>query len=358
MPPKGKAGAKAAAKAKTKAKAIKDKEEVVEEISSAKRAKKAGEETALAAKERRGTTSAMLGFLKWNSNPLSDNRSFAQECSKTLETYKTLPNEKKREFVAAYDKAKDEGKHKDLDFAKSFLEVAQSSTSTSVAFKDDVLFIHESLALNGFDANHMDEEKKQRIAIALIKDSEAEHQYETDRNDHSSGEPELIKYRCIFKGAKETKQEDLQKSSLVLNRDLNQKMIQGMASDAEGAIKLEHPEFQAMLKNCKDLSACKGGLQKLLNSALDLEQTASAMVKASKMQQDVLDVFAGGCNALTRFVSDIRETVSVAQLLDESTTPEGLLAMTDNLKKLFAMAKEHDTGIKTILKGMKAKCQA
>ena len=97
----------------------------------------------MAAKERRGTTSAMLGFLKWNSNPLSDNRSFAQECSKTLETYKTLPNEKKREFVAAYDKAKDEGKHKDLDFAKSFLEVAQSSTSTSVAFKDDLFFVHE-----------------------------------------------------------------------------------------------------------------------------------------------------------------------------------------------------------------------
>ena len=159
MPPKGKSAAKAGARAKAKAKAIKDREEAEE--SNAKRAKTADEETALAAKERRGITSAMLGFLKWNSNPLSDNRVFAQECSKTLEAYKALSNEKKREFVAAYDKAKEEGKHKDLDFAKSFLEVSQSSTSTSVAFKDDFVFVHEILALNGFDANQMSDEKKE-----------------------------------------------------------------------------------------------------------------------------------------------------------------------------------------------------
>ena len=203
----------------------------------------------------------------------------------------------------------------------------------------------------------MDTAKKERIVVALLKDSELEHDYISEKKDHSSGEVELVKYRYIFKCARTITQEDLQKSSLVLNRDLNQKMIAGMAAEKDGAIKLEHPEYQLMIKNLKDLSACKVGLQKSLNGALDLEQTASAMVKAGKMQQVVLDDFFKGCFALSKFVSDIRENVSVAQLLDEDTSKDQLSQMAETLQKLFGLAKQHDTAIKQILKNMKAKTQ-
>ena len=67
MPPEGKSAAKALARARARAKAIKDREEAEE--SNAKRAKTADEETALAAKERRGITSAMLGFFEVELEP-------------------------------------------------------------------------------------------------------------------------------------------------------------------------------------------------------------------------------------------------------------------------------------------------
>ena len=85
MAPRGKAAVKAAARAAAKAAAkdsqlaIKDKEE------EESRKRKFDEEALAATKAHRAANSGMLGFLKWNANPLGKNPEMAAKCSATLE---------------------------------------------------------------------------------------------------------------------------------------------------------------------------------------------------------------------------------------------------------------------------------
>ena len=87
------------------------------------------------------------------------------------QAYKALGDDQKRAFVDAYDKAKAEGKHKDLEFARSFLEVSTNSIATSHGYKDDWFTQNQILKMNDLNPDTVGPDKAAKLLSALLQES-------------------------------------------------------------------------------------------------------------------------------------------------------------------------------------------
>ena len=271
-----------------------------------------------------------------------------------LQAYRALGDEQKRAFVDAYDKAKAEGKHKDLEFARSFLEVSTNSTSTSLGYKDDWFTCNQILKMNDLNPDVLDPDKTAKLLDALLQESADEFGHTVEKKEHASSLEELAKYHYVFAGPKTTTKENVDKSSFVATREINAKMLADVGKGAVG-IKIENPELVAVQKLAKDMASAKTILQKRLNVGLDLLEQGRAMVKGGSLLQTTVDEFEVGCKALNKFLQDVRELLGVANCLDANTDVGELQKVCDSLKKVFAQSKQHDAAAKIIIKSFKGK---
>lgn len=270
------------------------------------------------------------------------------------QAYKALGDDQKRAFVDAYDKAKAEGKHKDLEFARSFIEVSTNSIATSHGYKDDWFTQNQILKMNDLNPDVVGPDKAAKLLNALLQESADEFGHTVEKKEHASSLEELAKYHYVFAGPRTIMKETVDKSSFVATREMNAKMLADVGAGAAG-IKIENPELVAVQKLTKDMVSAKTILQKHLNVGLDLLEQGRAMVKAGNLLQTAVDEFEVGPKALSKFLQDVRELLGIANCLDANTDTGELQKVCDRLKKHFDQSKQHDAAARAVIKSFKGK---
>ena len=271
-----------------------------------------------------------------------------------MQVYKGLKDDLKKSFVDTYDKMKAEGKHKDFKWVQCFQEEHVQGRSSSSGYKEGMFYGHQILAMNGFNHDNMPSEKVDVILRHLPQESMEKFGFDAEKIDHPL--PELVKYKYVFDEQKEKFEEE--RNTFKIDREMGPKMMQAIQESKTGlGIKLENPDHHKLVQNCRALAAAKNSLAKQLNIAQDLVAVTKAKAAKGEFLQTDADGIAASVSGLAGFLQECRENITLAELLDTSSLPEELKAMSNKLEKQFQDAKIHEVGIKDRIKQVRKKLE-
>ena len=270
------------------------------------------------------------------------------------QVYKSLSDEQKRKFVQSYDKNKQDGKHKDLTWVRSFEEKTTKSKSSSSVYNRGLFYGPQIFAFNNFVWEQYSEKEQDEMLKHFISKSQETFGFET--KTELAGIRALNRYFYVHDGQEvfATKEENTEQFKI--ERGMDQKIFEEMKKETTApVIKFENSSWVDLQAAIKDLNPCKNRLAKELTNAQDLDVLCQSKLKASKMVKEDAEGFCNAVQCLVAFVKDVREALALAELLEMDTLPEELNTHTKLLKQLFDQGDSHLSAIKEKIKFIKKK---
>jgi hypothetical protein len=271
----------------------------------------------------------------------------------THEAHKALPNEKKAEFIASFEKNKGT-----FAWVSYFTESTSNVSSEINETVDNFMNKFQILKLNGFSAKDFEsDEESDRILQLLIQESEEANSYKSEAKLHPT-EPKLNRYFYVFNKGIQKREGTEERNELSSSSDISKNQAKALMDAAAGknvlAIKVENPSFLALREKCAALQSAKKVFQEQLNKLADTH----AELKAKKLIQPhngVAELLDGVADILAKgddFLKQIREALPAA--MHHSVDADEAKALLPSLEAIIAKALVHIDGMKMKHRQMKS----
>lgn len=272
--------------------------------------------------------------------------------NQTQQAYKNLPNEKKSDFIAAFEKNKGS-----LGWVNNYSEGSKRFASEASMTVDSFMNKFQILKLNGLNIKDFEsEEESDRILKLLIQESEETNNYKSEVKEHPT-EPKLNRYFYVFNKGVHKSEGTEDNSEITSSSDLNKAQMKSLMDAANGKalldIKVENPAILKLKEKCAALQSAKKVVQEQLCKLADTH----AELKAKKLSHHgdvdaLLNEVAAILEKVGEFMKELRETLPVA--MHHSVDADEAKKLLPALELLSEKALVHIDGMKLKWRQMKS----
>jgi hypothetical protein len=273
--------------------------------------------------------------------------------NQTQQAYKNLPNEKKMDFIATFEKNKGS-----LGWVNNYSEGSKRFASEASETVDNFMNKFQILKLNGLSIKDFEsEEESDRILKLLIQESEENNNYKSEVKEHPT-EPKLNRFFYVFNKGVHKKEGTEDNSEISSSSDLTKTQLKTLMDAANGKvlldIKIENPAILKLKEKCAALQSAKKVLQEQLNKLADTH----AELKAKKLSApyngvaELLNEVAAILEKADEFMKELRETLPVA--MHHSVDADEAKSLLPVLELISEKALVHIDGMKMKWRQMKS----
>ena len=287
--------------------------------------------------------SKMLGTLKYSTKAVKASTGEKQEAETALATYSALDQNKKRDFLEAFQKNKGNLKwisnfgSKTVEEEKHKAGIVEHWWNRSQIFKDQ-----------GIEYGQMSTQEQEDMLKDILADNRHQHGHSFKEQASFSGNPQLHKYYYVKDSGVKRTWEQTDSTTFSEDADIKDKDLKALSASANASasagitIKNENPQFQEFKQKLGVLASGKKVLELVASKTGDMYFAMKA--HTDEVVRNSAGVVENAYTDMQGHLREIKEEVAKGEAMTNAS--DGLCDFTINAKRLADICSVHSDAYK------------